>query len=87
MLTSELFDALCQLAGNLGYEVRLECLPGQGGVCELKGRRLLFVDTTQHLDDQIEQVATAIAGHPDLAHADLDPAVRQLLHEYGARFG
>ena len=87
MLTTELFEHLCVLAEKVGYTVRLERLPGQGGVCELKGRQLLFIDTTQELDEQIEQVARVIASHPGLAAQDIHPTSARLLQEFGAQLG
>ena len=45
MHTVELLAEALNLAGRLGYEVRQEWLAGNGGgACELKGRKILFLD-------------------------------------------
>lgn len=46
---------------RLGYQVRQEWLGGEGsGACELRGRKLLFLDLAQSSDDQLEAAEAAL---------------------------
>ena len=55
---------LLDLAEKLGIEVRRELLGGDGGgLCLLRGRRVLFVDTGA---DLVEQVGRTVAAPADL---------------------
>lgn len=55
------FDRLVEFAQSLGYQVRYEDLGGAGGgLCEYSGRKLLFVDLSLGLLDQIEQMQQAL---------------------------
>lgn len=48
-------------ARKLGYQVRTEWLGGSAaGWCEIGGKKLLFVDLSLSVDEQLEQVELAI---------------------------
>ena len=62
MHTVELLAEALNLAGRLGYEVRQEWLGGNGGgTCELKGRKILFLDLALGPADQLEMVVFGVA--------------------------
>ena len=44
MNAGEMIDYLAELSERLGIAVRWEGLIGDGGICELRGKRFLFVD-------------------------------------------
>lgn len=60
MHTVELLEAALTLAQELGYSVRQECLGGMGGTCEINGKKLLFVDLSMTVIDQLDQVVAAL---------------------------
>ena len=62
MHTIEMLEEAVQLAGQLGYEVRQEWLGGCGaGACEVAGRRLIFLDSSLGVAEQLEQIVDALA--------------------------
>jgi hypothetical protein len=66
MHTVELLAEALNLAGRLGYEVRQEWLGGNGGgACELKGRKVLFLDLALGPADQFDLVLSALRREPD----------------------
>ncbi len=86
MHTVELLEQSLDLAKQLGYLVRQEWLDGNGGgACELKGRKVLFLDLALGPIDQLELVLDALRREPDLADPNLadvpmSPPLRELLH-------
>jgi hypothetical protein len=61
MTQQELVDELCGLAEAVGLTVRREPLDGAaGGLCRLKGRAVLLVDTSQPADQQADLLAAAL---------------------------
>ena len=67
MHTVEMLAEGLNLVKRLGYEVRQDWLGGNGGgACELKGRKILFLDLALGPADQLELVLTVLqrrAGH------------------------
>jgi hypothetical protein len=61
MHTVQRLGEALQRAGRLGYEVRQEWLGGNGGgACELRGRKILFLDLALGPADQLDQVLGAL---------------------------
>jgi hypothetical protein len=70
MYTAEILDAALQLAEEAGYLIRHEWLGGSGGGgCELKGRKLLFVDLALSPAEQLDRVLDALRRDPSLRDA------------------
>ena len=78
MNQGEIVDYLAELAEKLGIEVRWEGLIGDGGICELRGKRILFVDRSPGLDTQVDVMTTALCEEP-LDEVYILPEVRELL--------
>jgi len=78
MDAGELVDYLAELSEKLGIEVRWEGLLGDGGICELRGKRYLFVDRSLDLKTQLDVMATALCEEP-LDEIYILPEARQLL--------
>ena len=77
MQLQDLLTELLDLAGRLNIEVRHAPLGGAGGgLCLLRGRRVLFVDTQATLPDQVARTATGLAQEPQLEDCFLLPQVR-----------
>lgn len=75
----ELRAQAVQLADRLGYEVREEWLGGFGGACEVAGRKLMFVDSSLNVTEQLEQIADALMADPAIHMLELTPPLAQLL--------
>jgi len=67
-----------RLAERLGIEVRREQLPGRGGLCQIRGKRILFLASSLSVAEQVEVMAGALS-EVDLTQVYLRPALRQLL--------
>ena len=74
----EIVDYLAELSEKLGIEVRWEGLIGDGGICELRGKRFLFVDRSLNLRTQMDVMAAALCEEP-LDEVYILPEVRQVL--------
>lgn len=67
MHTVEMLEQAIGLAVRLGYTVRQEWLAGSGGGgCELKGRRLFFLDLDLGPAEQLEQVLETLRRESDI---------------------
>lgn len=78
MNSGEIVDYLAELSEKLGIAVRWEGLIGDGGICELRGKRYLFVDRSCDLGTQIE-VMTAALCEEGFDEVYVLPEVRDLL--------
>ncbi len=78
MNQGEIVEYLAELSEKLGIKVRWEALLGDGGVCELRGKRYLFVDRSNDLTTQAEVMADALCDEP-LENVFILPEVRDLL--------
>ena len=80
MHTVELLAAALDLAGRLGYEVRQVWLGGNGGgACELKGRKILFLDLALGPADQLDLVLAALRQESDALRLPMDHGLSDLL--------
>ena len=78
-LLSELLD----LAEELGVEVRRDFLGGEGGgICRLRGKWVLFVDSDASVAEQVSRTAEALAGQVGLEDRYILPQVRDILKQY-----
>jgi hypothetical protein len=86
METQELLTELLDLAGRLGMEVRRVPLGGEGGgLCQLRGKSVLFVDSSADHADQVARTAAALSDAPGIESSYLLPQVRQVLEAYRER--
>lgn len=75
-------EALLALAEEIGLDVRAEAMGGEGGgMCVLKGRRVLFVDTSADLATRYERTLAGMAGLSELDGRFILPEVRRDLDE------
>jgi hypothetical protein len=76
-------DALVELAGQIGLEIRREPLGGEGGgYCVVRGRRVLFIDTTADLPTCYDRTAAAIARLGEIEQRYLPPEIREDIERY-----
>ena len=89
MELGQLYQELCAAARKLGVEVRAEAFdPGlsdasrpRGGLCTIRGRRLILVDSRGSLPDRVATVAAALS-QLDLEGVYLPPIVRATIGAY-----
>ncbi|MBI4579299.1 MAG: hypothetical protein HY718_06325 [Planctomycetes bacterium] len=70
-------EVLLTLAEQIGIDVRAEPMGGEGGgMCMLKGRRVLFVDTAADLPTRYERTLAGMAGLSEWEDRFIVPEVR-----------
>ena len=80
MHTVVLLAHALNLAERLGYEVRQEWLEGNGGGgCELRGRKLLFIDLATPPAEQFDLVLRVLRSDPRAAEQSMPQELRNLL--------
>jgi N-dimethylarginine dimethylaminohydrolase len=86
---SAVLRELEELARSLEVEVRYENLKREGGftsggLCRLKGRYLLVINSKATNTDKIEALASALTRF-DLSHSYLKPGLRDFLDRFPAK--
>ena len=80
MHTVEMLEQSLDLAARLGYTIRQEWLAGGGGGgCEVRGRKLFFLDLDLGPDEQLEQVLDTLRREPDAVNLPMSHELRELL--------
>ena len=70
----ELLEQAFEAIKRLGYQIREECVGGEGGgSCVLRGKKWFFVDPLLGIDDQLELACDALRGDPELRNDELPP--------------
>lgn len=71
-------DDLITLAEQLGIQIRREALGGEGGgLCVLRGQRVLFIDTLADLETRYDKTLAALAGLPEIDAHYIRPDLRE----------
>jgi hypothetical protein len=82
-LTSRL-EALLDAAEAAGVDIRAEAMGGEGGgLCRIRGRAVLFVDTQADVATRYDRTLAALAGLEELEGQYLVPEVRRDLERQG----
>ena len=80
MDTAQKLERLLEVCEALDITVRIESLGGEGGgLCLLKGQRVLFVDADADGAWQMDTTLSALAHLPELDRVFLPPALRQAI--------
>lgn len=80
MHTVEMLEQTLDLAKRIGYSVRQECLAGLGGGgCELRGRKLFFLDLDLGPAEQLEQALETLRREPDALNQPMPDELRDML--------
>ncbi len=70
MSTIEILDQMIETAEQLGYGIRYDYFGGTGGgICEVAGKKWIFMDLALNSVEQLEQLETALADEPLLQTA------------------
>ncbi len=76
----ELLREALGLLKRSGYTIRQEWLGGGGsGACQLKGRKLFFLDLALAIEDQLDAAVFALQGEPEAAKLPMPHQLRELL--------
>ena len=71
-------ETLLTLAEDIGIEIRRTPLGGEGGgLCTVRGRRVLFIDTAADIATQYEKTVAALAGLPEAQDRFFPPEIRE----------
>lgn len=71
---------LLDLAERLGVEIRRAWLGGDGGgLCVIRGKKVLFLDTAASPPEQVGKTAAALAAVEGVEDCYVRPEVRELL--------
>jgi len=71
-------DALTEVLGRLGIEIRSEFLGGAGGgLCRVHGRRVLFLDLDTDSATRLECCLSALASVPEAESIYISPVLRE----------
>jgi len=81
MLWEELESELVSIADRVGIEVRHVRYEGEGGLCVLRGKRVLVVNDSLSVLDRVSVMAGALAGLSELEEMYVLPEVRELLEK------
>jgi hypothetical protein len=80
MDSQAILDNLLTLLDANGVKIRREALDGAGGgLCNLKGRQIFFVDTDSDTAETASVCAAAVADCVDLEKVYLKPQVRDFI--------
>ena len=81
MTISETIRACLDLAEKLSIEVRSVPLDGDGGLCRVKGKQVLYVNQMLSKDRQLEVLLQGLSGLP-MEELYVLPALRELLEKH-----
>ena len=71
-------DTIVRLFEQLGVEVRKERLGGSGGgLCRIRGKRVVFVDLDADTATRLDQCVAALAAVPEAATVYISPELRE----------
>jgi hypothetical protein len=70
------------LADRLGIEVRHVRYEGAGGLCRIRGRRVLMVNDLQEAPERVATLAEGLGSLPEVQELYVVPEVRALLDQY-----
>ena len=71
-------DRVIEIAEELGVEVRREPIDGDsGGLCRIKGRHVLFIDTLADAATRLDRCLEALARLPGIEAHYLRPDLRE----------
>lgn len=88
MDTTAQFDTILEFLERLGIEVRLERLGGTGGgLCTLRGVRIVFVDLDADPATRLESCIRALSALPELETVFVPPAIRESIDRLDHRPG
>ena len=86
MKEDEVISGLEEVMGSLGVQVRYEKGDFDGGLCKLKDKRLLIVNSAALPSQRIKILATELS-QMELENVFMVPALRQVIDDVGKEKG
>jgi hypothetical protein len=81
-------DRVIEIAEELGVQVRREAIDGEsGGLCRIKGKHVLFIDTLADVPTSLDRCLEALARLPGIDDHYLRPDIREGIDRIRARPG
>ena len=80
MHTVELLDEALALAARLGYKIRRDWLGGEGGVCQIRAQKWIFLDETGTPAEHLQLALEALQAEPAITRLALSPVLGRLLN-------
>jgi hypothetical protein len=78
-------DTIVRLFEQLGVEIRQERLGGSGGgLCLIRGRRVVFVDLDADAATRLDRSIEALAAIPEAASVYISPELRERMDKLRA---
>ncbi len=89
MTPDAMLGTLMELAAGLNITVRtmpgsLDGQHGGGSLVKLRGKEILFLDSSASSADQVAALAAALKGRPELEGRFLPPEVREAIEKAGS---
>jgi hypothetical protein len=81
MNPDEILDEMKRVAEKLDVRLRLELMPALGGLCTVKGRKVIFLNTALEPWDQVDVLARSLAQLPTDS-LFMTPQVREIIERY-----
>ena len=79
MHTVDLLNEAIAVAHAAGIQIREDWLGGDGGVCELRGRLVVFHDPNQSSGERLSLVLEALQRSPAMSRVSCSPHLRRML--------
>jgi hypothetical protein len=79
MDTIDLLERALRAVEGLGYRIRQDWLEGQGGGCEIKGQKWLFLDLASAPAEQLHLVAEVLSREVAHRRLELEPQLRRFI--------
>ncbi|MBL8871693.1 MAG: hypothetical protein JNK90_18095 [Planctomycetaceae bacterium] len=80
MHSLDLLQIALETAKRNGFTIRREWLGGvAGGKCRIGSKKILFVDISLSVLEQLQQVTSSLATENDLPIHELDPALARVI--------
>lgn len=80
MHSLDLLQIALDTAKRHGFSIRREWLGGvAGGKCRIGNKKILFVDISLSVLEQLQQVTSSLATETNLSLSDLDPALARVI--------
>jgi len=84
MKTGQIVEHLTEICSKLGIQVRFEPLASSGGLCDLRGKKMLFVGTACSSTEQITTLCEALMDE-DLESVYILPEIREIIERECSR--
>lgn len=81
MNADEVLEEMKRVAEKLNVKVRPELMPVLGGLCTIRGEKVLFLNTALEPWDQVDVMARALAQLP-IEDVFMAPQVRQIIERH-----